>query len=818
MNIKDMRIQKKLVLLVALPLAGLLFFDAESLIGHYQTTSAMSEAQDKADLSVQLSQLIHETQRERGLSAGFLGSKGQGFRSELLQQHGVTDLKVKEVQDFLASYDIARLGEGESVMKDFLLHVDRLKNIRSEIEAQKVSVKEAVSFYSTMNQDALYTIESMVLVSDDHDVTNQLIAYAAFQLAKDAAGIERAILNNVFSKSHFSGQDYTRFTNIVAVQKEGFKTFETYARPDQNTAFKEAMKHPEIIQADAYRELAFGAEEKFEVAATLLESFGYGGFIHDFKDFVIRADQQYMDSAREKGQEVIEELELLSRLRGLSAQDKTDIKTILDTVRRYEAALLTVSKLQAEQRSIAEIDESIKLSDGPAIAAMHRLAGGGTMEVTAGQWWTAKTKALEALKGVGAGLSGDLIALTHHKKSAAQRGLMFSALLTLVFIGATLWMAKGIIQSVTGPIAKGVAFAGALAEGDLTQRLHFSSKDEFGDLGKALDHTAKNLSDMIKQILDNASTVASASEELFVVSSELTKGTEQMSVQSRSVTAASEQMSNNINMVSAAAEEISVNTSSVSGDTKQMTDNISAIAAAMEETSTSINDISKNADEGARISARAMEMAAEASNTMNVMGEAAKDIGKVTEVIKRIAQQTNLLALNATIEAAAAGEAGKGFTVVSNEIKILANQSAQAAEDIASRIADVQATTQNAVNVIAEVSATIGNINDSTTGIATAVEEQSQTANEIASNVANTTGNVESASASIEELATGAQDLSRNTNEMVKAVAEVSQNIQEIDQSLTETTAGVEQVNTSAEGLSKLANDLKTLVGTFKVD
>lgn len=403
-------------------------------------------------------------------------------------------------------------------------------------------------------------------------------------------------------------------------------------------------------------------------------------------------------------------------------------------------------------------------------------------------------------------------------EGARKQSMIWMIVVSLAALVVSVIIAIQISRGIVTPIKKSVTFANALAKGDMTLRLNFDSTDEFGELGRALDSTADNLSTMIKQIRDNASSVAAASEELFVVSTQLTQGAEQISQQSKSVAAASEEMSNTINMVSAAAEEISVNTSSVSNDTEQVSDSINAIAAAVEETSASIGDISKNADEGARISAKAMEMAEEASKTMNVMGEAAKDIGKVTDVIKQIAQQTNLLALNATIEAAAAGNAGKGFTVVSNEIKVLANQSAQAAEDIASRISEIQATTQNAVNMIAEVSATISNINDSTTSIATAVEEQNQTANEIALNIANTTTNVNNTSSSIGELAMGARDMSVNTTEMVKTISEVTKNIHEIDRSLSDTTAGVQQVNISAEGLSKLAGDLNTLVGVFKVD
>ena len=116
--------------------------------------------------------------------------------------------------------------------------------------------------------------------------------------------------------------------------------------------------------------------------------------------------------------------------------------------------------------------------------------------------------------------------------------------------------------------------------------------------------------------------------------------------------------------------------------------------------------------EGAVIAEKAMKMSESTSKTMDIMGTAAKEIGKVTGLIKKIAEQTNLLALNATIEAASAGDAGKGFAVVANEIKEFANQSGQAAEDIARRIEGIQGTSEEAVNSIAGIADIIEKISN----------------------------------------------------------------------------------------------------------
>ena len=120
--------------------------------------------------------------------------------------------------------------------------------------------------------------------------------------------------------------------------------------------------------------------------------------------------------------------------------------------------------------------------------------------------------------------------------------------------------------------------------------------------------------------------------------------------------------------------------------------------------------------------------------TINKLGDSSAEIGKVIKVITSIAQQTNLLALNATIEAARAGEAGKGFAVVANEVKELAKETARATEEIGRKIEAIQSDTKGAVAAIGEISGVINQINDISTTIASAVEEQTATTNEIARN------------------------------------------------------------------------------------
>jgi len=169
------------------------------------------------------------------------------------------------------------------------------------------------------------------------------------------------------------------------------------------------------------------------------------------------------------------------------------------------------------------------------------------------------------------------------------------------------------------------------------------------------------------------------------------------------------------------------------------------------------------------------------------LAEAAQKIGDVVALIIDIADQTNLLALNATIEAARAGDAGKGFAVVASEVKNLANQTAKATDEIGAQIAGVQTSTQEAVSAIEAIVKTISKIDEISSSIASAVEEQGAATQEIARNV--------------EQAAAGTQ--------------EVSSNIGGVSQAANDTGAAATQIQSTAEDLSKQSETLRAEVDRF---
>ncbi|MDD3288462.1 MAG: methyl-accepting chemotaxis protein [Alphaproteobacteria bacterium] len=253
------------------------------------------------------------------------------------------------------------------------------------------------------------------------------------------------------------------------------------------------------------------------------------------------------------------------------------------------------------------------------------------------------------------------------------------------------------------------------------------------------------------------------------------------------VSSAATEMQGSAKAMSAIAEETSNQSAAVSAAAEQASTNVQTVASAAEELNTSIGEINHQIENSIKVISECVAEAETTSTVMQGLSKSADDIGNVVKLIEGIADQVNLLALNATIEAARAGEAGRGFAVVANEVKNLANQAGNAARDITIQITDIQGQTSHAVDTISNITLTIKRMNEISTAIASAVEEQGAATKEI--------------SRSIQETAEGTNEVTRNITGVTRAASE--------------TGAASSQVLETADQLAKESEVLRSVVENF---
>jgi methyl-accepting chemotaxis protein len=342
---------------------------------------------------------------------------------------------------------------------------------------------------------------------------------------------------------------------------------------------------------------------------------------------------------------------------------------------------------------------------------------------------------------------------------------------------------------VTAPLGRMTRTMTGLAGGNTEIAIPWAHRrDEIGEMGRALRIFRENALEKAKLELEQEQKEIAAREEKRRAMMELADRFEgQVKGIVESVTDEAGQMQAVATRMSGTAEESSKQSAAVASASREASANVATVATAAEELSASIAEIGRQAEQSADIAGRAVDQAKRTDVTVRDLSEAAGRIGEVVNLINDIAGQTNLLALNATIEAARAGEAGKGFAVVANEVKNLANQTAKATEEIATQIDAIQERTMGAVEDIRSIHDIIGEINDISMTIATAVEQQGASTREIA----------------------------RNVQQAARGTGEVDANIEKVNQSAGETGAAASQVMTATQSLTRRAEGLSHEVERF---
>lgn len=373
--------------------------------------------------------------------------------------------------------------------------------------------------------------------------------------------------------------------------------------------------------------------------------------------------------------------------------------------------------------------------------------------------------------------------------------LALSAILAF-YLGSSL--AKPFLP-MTGRVMK-------MAEGDYAQDIdpaYMKRGDEFGVMAKAFDTLNKNMRTLIGNIIQATEQVSASSEEL-------TASSEQ------SAQAANQIASSITNVANGAGEQLAA-ANDTSAVVEQMSAGIQQVAANANQVADHSAQAADKAKEGGKTLEKAVSQMRNIENTVNTsakvvakLGERSKEIGQIVDTISGIAGQTNLLALNAAIEAARAGDQGKGFAVVAEEVRKLAEQSQEAAKQIAELIGEIQGDTDKAVVAMDEGTREVK------TG-AEVVNAAGSAFREIAELVTQVSGQVKEISAAIQQMAGGSQQIVgsvRKIDGLSKATAGESQTVSAAAQ---EQLASMEEIASSSEALSQLAQELQAAVAKFHV-
>ncbi|MEC7816323.1 MAG: methyl-accepting chemotaxis protein [Pseudomonadota bacterium] len=375
------------------------------------------------------------------------------------------------------------------------------------------------------------------------------------------------------------------------------------------------------------------------------------------------------------------------------------------------------------------------------------------------------------------GLEAQVASMDERVGSSLNDAIIGSVTTSLIALAIIVFLALLVVRGIIRPLKSAVTAMDGIAsgDGDLTQRLAVTGKDELSQLATAFNSFADQVQTLVQRVRDSAETLNSTTGELNHVMTEAEQGVERQKSESDQVATA-------MNEMTAAAQEVAGNASEASDAANRATAQVSDAQGLVYQAIEVIGGLSSQVEEGVRV--------------IEKLGTDSRQIDSVLEVIRAIADQTNLLALNAAIEAARAGEAGRGFAVVADEVRTLASRTQQSTQEIQATIERLQQGAAQAVTLIGAIS----DRSEATVAETRQVDEALQ-------RIAQAVGTITDMNTQIASAAEEQTSVSETINQNVHEIVAISE----------QTAQGTRQAGEATQRLTNLAGELSREVSRYRV-
>ncbi|MBF0339809.1 MAG: nitrate- and nitrite sensing domain-containing protein, partial [Magnetococcales bacterium] len=546
--LESLSFQSKLLLILLIPLGGILGLGIVGIQEKHVLINQMERMNRLSSLAVNMSHLVHQLQRERGLTAGFLGSRGQRFQEELTRQRPGTDQSLARLTTQIATLDPSGQLEGElgGFFQSAIGHLQQADQIRFQVDRLEISSGDAIAYFSGMNADFLIAIDRISGLAATAEISALARNYNTFLQGKERAGLERAVIAETLSAGRFGPGMYRRFSALVSEQETLFGIFYAMAGTGERALFDAIANDPATLAVGQMREQLFRtghASSLYVLLGQLYQNMALRGAYHSIKNLLIRgslygfaddafdpAQQQrhYQEQFEQNHQAIRAIVERILSLspEELSARQRADVELVWANIEEYRHSAQVIIELQNQGKHLHEIDmdatAGVKIDDGPADAAIRRLVEStrvGQFDIDAQLWFQASTTKIDRFKALEDRLAEGLIARGRFLEREARSALLGYRLFTLAIMIISLGFGVTLVRQLRDKTSRIVELNRRISAGDLSVRFPVPEgraldeldliADSMNRMVIGLDHTTRLKQQTMRALEDSEKRVRS---------------------------------------------------------------------------------------------------------------------------------------------------------------------------------------------------------------------------------------------------------------------------------------------------------------------
>ncbi len=481
-------LKSKLIIALMIPILGLVLFTINDGIQSFQEKNEINKLKFYIDESVLLSNVIHELQKERGLSTGYIGSKGKKFKKSLLQQHNMSDSKIKILMNYINKQN--HINKFDEIVHKLL----KIKTVRTKILNETILFEPVHNYYTDINGIILSYIEIESL-KNDNTKSKSLVAYTNLLRAKEDAGRERAILSNIFATGKISSDLLRKIEVIYSSQRTYLANFRLLLSSQQLKNYNTKMLDSSVPEVSRLREIVFSKMIKNNIISEIRALSGFGGIIHDFKNYEVRGDIQYLYRFLSNYNKIIENINQYKNLKTSTDKEKELLGIISKTFELYYKGLSKVTEAYRTNISVNSLDEVVSVNDKDAISAINILSN-SILGIKSTHWYDVSTNRINILKEIESNYTQEIrrnLDLIIKEKNNMILGYLFSIIIIIMIISIISLKIIHDITASSNELQKGLSsFFNYLSdETKDIESIIIKNDDEFSQMGKMINKNVK---------------------------------------------------------------------------------------------------------------------------------------------------------------------------------------------------------------------------------------------------------------------------------------------------------------------------------------